>query len=611
MRYFCSPNQKTVLRTRRIVELRSGPKDAKVAKKVPYLECGAVGKKSRFMKKSLIALAFGTLALGMAEFVMMGILPDVARDLGVSIPRAGDLISAYAVGVCVGAPATVLIARKRALKGILLALAALIVLGNVCASLAPDFWVLLAMRFVSGLPHGAFFGVGSIVAERVADPGHKTQAVSIMILGMTVANLFCVPLGTYLGSYLSWRLAFGMVGLWGIMALLLIARWVPALPALPDTGLKGQFRFLGSRAPWLILLATLLANGGVFCWYSYVTPTMTRVAGISGQAMTAVMMVAGLGMLVGNLAGGHLSDRFSPERVARFIQGMICLLLVGIFFAARIDWLVIPLMFLTTASLFGVSSPQQLLILENAPGGEMLGAASIQIAFNLGNALGAYFGGLPISFGLGPQYAALPGAAMALLGFVMFSVYCSLYGRNKLIEYCRKMKCADNREELFPVVDAAGRVVGRATRGECHGGSMLLHPVVHLHLFNSCGELYLQKRPAWKDIQPGRWDTAVGGHVDWGEEPLAALRREVREEVGVTDFEPQHVLTYLFESERERELVYVYKTVYDGPVVPSGELDGGRFWTLREIAEGVGGGIFTPNFEGEIRRVAELPDVGR
>ena len=171
------------------------------------------------------------------------------------------------------------------------------------------------------------------------------------------------------------------------------------------------------------------------------------------------------------------------------------------------------------------------------------------------------------------------------------------------------MKCADNREELFPVVDAAGRVVGRATRGECHGGSMLLHPVVHLHLFNSCGELYLQKRPAWKDIQPGRWDTAVGGHVDWGEEPLAALRREVREEVGVTDFEPQHVLTYLFESERERELVYVYKTVYDGPVVPSGELDGGRFWTLREIAEGVGG--FTPNFEGEIRRVAELPDVGR
>lgn len=173
------------------------------------------------------------------------------------------------------------------------------------------------------------------------------------------------------------------------------------------------------------------------------------------------------------------------------------------------------------------------------------------------------------------------------------------------------MKCADNREELFPVVDAAGRVVGRATRGECHGGSMLLHPVVHLHLFNSRGELYLQKRPAWKDIQPGRWDTAVGGHVDWGGRasrcPAARGARGGRRD----GFRAAARADLPVESERERELVYVYKTVYDGPVVPSGELDGGRFWTLREIAEGVGGGIFTPNFEGEIRRVAELPDVGR
>ena len=155
------------------------------------------------MKKSLIALAFGTLALGMSEFVMMGILPDIARSLGVSIPEAGHLISAYALGVCFGAPLMVLVARKRPLKQILLALTAMIAAGNLCASLAPDYWSLLGLRFVSGLPHGAFFGVGSIVAERVADAGKRTEAVSIMIVGMTVANLFGVPLGTYISNVLT------------------------------------------------------------------------------------------------------------------------------------------------------------------------------------------------------------------------------------------------------------------------------------------------------------------------------------------------------------------------------------------------------------------------
>ncbi len=159
---------------------------------------------------------------------------------------------------------------------------------------------------------------------------------------------------------------------------------------------------------------------------------------------------------------------------------------------------------------------------------------------------------------------------------------------------------ADNRSELFPVVDPSGRVVGSATRGECHNGSMLLHPVVHLHVFNSRGELYLQRRPLWKDIQPGRWDTAVGGHVDYGESVGEALRREVREELGIVDFRPEAVAVYEFRSDRERELVHVYRTVYDGEVRPSDELDGGRFWTPREIRENLGKGVFTPNFEGEV-----------
>ena len=158
----------------------------------------------------------------------------------------------------------------------------------------------------------------------------------------------------------------------------------------------------------------------------------------------------------------------------------------------------------------------------------------------------------------------------------------------------------DNKNELFPLVDEDGRVIGSATRGECHSGSKLLHPVVHLHVFNAAGDIYLQKRPAWKDIQPGKWDTAVGGHIDYGEEIEAALQREVREELGITDFTPEFVDKYVFESQRERELVYVYRCVYDGPIRPSTEeLDGGRFWTMAELHEAIGKDVLTPNFENE------------
>ena len=161
----------------------------------------------------------------------------------------------------------------------------------------------------------------------------------------------------------------------------------------------------------------------------------------------------------------------------------------------------------------------------------------------------------------------------------------------------------DNQQELFPVVDESGQVIGSATRGECHSGSKLLHPVVHLHVFNSKGDIYLQKRPEWKDIQPGKWDTAVGGHIDYGETPEEALHREVREELGITKFCPEQLDMYVFESQRERELVYVNRTTYDGEICPSAaELDGGRFWTMQEIHEAMGKGILTPNFESEFKR---------
>lgn len=380
------------------------------------------------MKKSLIALAFGTLGLGIAEFVMMGILPDVAAEMHVSIPKAGHLISAYAIGVCVGAPALIL-ARKFPLKHILLALVALIMAGNIFAALSPNFWTLIVARFISGLPHGAYFGVASIVASKLADPGKGSAAVSIMIAGMTVANLFGVPLGTSLSNAVSWRVPFLLVGVWGIVTLFYIWRWVPHVEGLPDTGLRGQFRFLKHLAPWLIIGATMFGNGSVFCWYSYINPLLTHVSGFSAESVSLLMILAGAGMVVGNLVGGRLSDIYMPGRVAMVTQGCIFVILLSIFFFAGIGWLSALLMCCCTACLFAVSSPQQILLIRYSPGGEMLGAASVQVAFNLGNALGAYVGGLPLRAGLGYQYPALIAAPVALVGFSLLLVFYRRYER--------------------------------------------------------------------------------------------------------------------------------------------------------------------------------------
>lgn len=375
------------------------------------------------MKRSLLALSAGTLGLGIAEFVMMGILPDVATDLGISIPRAGHFISAYAAGVCVGAPLMVLVARRRPLRQILLALALIYVVGNLCASLSPGYWMLLSARFVSGLPHGAFFGVGSIVAERVADKGRGAEAVALMTAGMTIANLFGVPFGTLLSGILSWRLPFVFNAAWGILVFALIRRWIPDLAALPDTGLRGQFRFLKRLEPWLLILTTMFGNGGVFCWFSYVSPQMIREAGFAPESLTLIMILAGLGMTVGNLIGGKCGDRYGLARVIQVTQVVMIVSLLGTFFFASVGWLSVVCMFLGTTALFAVSSPQQLLLLQNSRGSEMMGAACVQVAFNLGNALGAYAGGLPIEFGLGYRYPALVGVFVVLVGLACISLY--------------------------------------------------------------------------------------------------------------------------------------------------------------------------------------------
>ncbi|WP_163717216.1 MFS transporter [Mangrovibacterium lignilyticum] len=374
------------------------------------------------MKKSLLTLSFGTFGLGIAEFVMMGILPNVARDFNISIPQAGHLISAYALGVCVGAPLTVLVARTLPLKKILLVLVAVYALGNLFTGFTPSYWTILFMRFVSGLPHGAFFGVGSIVAEKLADKGKSARAVALMVAGMTVANLAGVPLGTFLSNLFSWRIIFIANGVWGLLNLLAIIRWLPDLEPMPNTGLKGQFAFLKNLSPWLLIGSTALANGGIFCMYSYVTPLMTDMAGFSAADMSWIMILCGLAMVIGNIIGGRLSDKFPMHNVLSSIHAVAGLSLIAIFFFSTSPLLVLPMLIICSASLFAISSPTQLLLLRNSRGGEMMGAAFVQVAFNMGNAIGAWNGGLAIAANKGVNYTAIIGAGylIAACSLVLF-----------------------------------------------------------------------------------------------------------------------------------------------------------------------------------------------
>ena len=386
---------------------------------------------SSSLRRSLIALAFGTLGLGIAEFVMMGILPDTAVSLGVSIPTAGHFISAYALGVCFGA-CMLLILRKYPMKNSLLFLVSLMMVGNIGAALAQSYHFMLVARFISGLPHGAYFGVASIVASKLAQKGRESEAVSIMIAGMTIANLFGVPLGTLLSTFLSWRIIFCLVVIWCIFTLYSIKKYIPYIPPLPDTGFMGQFKFLKYPAPWLLLGATMFGNGGAFAWYSYVTPMLIQVSGFKAEIITGIMVLAGAGMVAGNLIGGKLSTRFYPGKVGAGFQGVMALSLFLIFFLAQYKIPAVFLMCAVTFCLFAVSSPQQFLIIKFSQGGEMLGAAGIQIAFNMGNALGAYLGGIPIAHGMEIQYSALVGTCSAAMGFIIFSFFNHLY-QNKNI----------------------------------------------------------------------------------------------------------------------------------------------------------------------------------
>lgn len=380
------------------------------------------------MNKGLLSLSGGTFALGISEFAMMGILGELARDLGVAIPEAGYLISAYATGVCVGAPA-LLFARRMALKRLMLLLAAVIAAGNLFAALAPGYWWLMAARFVSGLPHGAFFGVGAIVARKLAVPGRESSAVAVMIAGMTVATVVGVPAATYLSSAMSWRPAFGIVALAGALTFVAMYCWIPDVPGLEDNGFKGQFRFLRTLPPWLIFGGVLLGQIGIYCWYSYIDPQLLYVSDFSAGILTWLMALAGLGMFAGNLVAGRLGDRYKPALVAAWVQVAAIPVLVMFFFLASVKPAAVVLLFLGTAVLFGSGSPLQSDIVGYSRGGEMLGAACIQVAYNAGNAIAAWIGGRVIALGAGYTASALAGCPVVACGCVLLFILYRKYER--------------------------------------------------------------------------------------------------------------------------------------------------------------------------------------
>lgn len=373
------------------------------------------------MNKGLLALAIGTFALGIAEFSMMGVLGDVSRSLGISISDTGHAITAYALGVSVGAPGLIIF-RRMPLRRLLVALAIVMTVGNLFASLAGGYWTLLAARFISGLPHGAYFGVSAIVAQKLVQLGKGAEAVAAMVAGMTVANVIGVPGVTFLSNAFTWRLTFATVALFGLVAVITLSRWVPRLEPLPDTGIRGQFKFLRQAAPWLIFATTFFGQGSVYCWFSYIEPAMTRITGFSLDSMTWIMIVAGLGMVAGNVFSGKLADKFGAPRVVKYIVVLILLILPSIYFCSQIKWLSIILMFFATATLFGVGGPLQFLIVKYSKGGEMLGAAGIQIAFNVSNAIASLIGGMAISHGLGYESPALVGIPFAIVALVTISL---------------------------------------------------------------------------------------------------------------------------------------------------------------------------------------------
>jgi DHA1 family arabinose polymer transporter-like MFS transporter len=368
------------------------------------------------VKKYLVPLAIGGLGIGTTEFVMMGLLPDIAKDFQISIPVAGHLISAYAAGVVIGAPLLVAISGNFGPKKILLALMGLFTIFNGLSAIAPGNGSLLVLRLLSGLPHGAFFGVGSVVASRLADKGKEARAISMMFAGLTLANLLIVPLGTFVGHHYSWRFTFGIVTVTGVITMVFLQLWLPAMPIERSGNFKTEIGIFKRSEPWLIILTTAIGTGGLFAWISYIAPLMTEVSHFSDNMVSYIMILAGFGMVVGNIVGGRLADRMEPVKACMILLVAMVVVLTLIFFFSGIQFLSLCFTFTAAALSIALATPIQVLMIRTAREGELIGAAATQAAFNIGNALGAFFGGIPITAGFEYNSPSLVGAGMALIG---------------------------------------------------------------------------------------------------------------------------------------------------------------------------------------------------
>ncbi len=378
------------------------------------------------VQKSLLALAMGGLAIGMTEFTMMGVLEDFANDLNISIPTAGNFISMYAMGVMVGAPTLIMATSKYSPKKVLIFFMLLFTIFNALFVVAPSYNTLMIARFMSGLPHGAFFGVGSVVAAQLAIKGKEAQAISIMFAGLTFANLVGVPLGTKLGQVFSWRLTFGIISSLGLFTMLAISLWVPNLKNTNKGSLTEQLSFFKKWEAWVLILMISIGTSGLFAWISYISPLMTNVADLPKTKVPIIMTLIGLGMFVGNFIGGKLADTMSPNKAAIISFSTMAICLVAVYFTSHIEIMAYIMSFITGLVAFTIGSPIQMMLINNGKGSETLAAAAGQASFNIGNALGAFLGGIPIAMGLGYNSQLWVGFIMASVGAIIACVFMQL-----------------------------------------------------------------------------------------------------------------------------------------------------------------------------------------